>query len=150
MNKQESESGYSAKEEFVEIEKASEFIVRNKPTRRRSILDDDSYEPREISYKAAFYCVYPKAEQYKIIKRSQDDKSIEDTELSRIVDDFFRGVNLNYGAEKKYYLRIGEIMVRSKRVLFSQELESLRKNLAVFNYSCRKIDITNLFEKESS
>lgn len=150
MDKQESKDSYGADKEFRELEKASKFIIRSKPARKRFIIDDDSYEPSETSYKAAFYCVYPKAEQYKIIKRSKDDKSIEDSDLSRIVDDFFRGVCPDYVGEKLYELKKGKIYIRSKRVLFSQELESLRKGIAVFNYGCSKENITDLSEVRSS
>lgn len=150
MNKQESKESYSSKEEFAEIEKASNLIVRSKPIKKKSLIDDDSYEPNEISYKAAFYRVYPKTEQDKIIKKSKDDKGIEDTELSSIVDEFFRGVSINYAPEKFYDIKAGEIWIRSKRALSSQQLEIICKRISCFNYRCTKRDITGFSEIRNS
>ena len=150
MNKQEDKDIIEPNKEYKELDKASKFIVRSKPARKRFILDDYSYEPGEVSYKVAFYCVYPKSPQYMISKSSKDEVGLEDSALARIVDDFFRDVFKGHVCEKVYDIKGGgKIYIKSREALTLQQLGALRRDVASFNYSCSKENITDFSERES-
>ena len=115
-------------------------VINDSKTEKKDLF---SYAHQDISFGPGFYFVYP------INRNNIITDGIEDSALSQIIHEFFRGLSFN--PEKKYYPQRGEVYLKTKRPLSPRELSLLNKLLFEnVKYNCTKEYITEFSQIRSN